>query len=270
MDSQPTAYQASSPYRDGEDGSSHGLFRKILTGIVPLLLIALAVYVVFNFPALWTRLSFLLSDPATTSAATLPETVRSGGTPGGEGGGADVPCRGNIPYDGEGRPRAICDNYLYIPRIRVAAPIVRPRSTAENVINEALLRGVIKYPGTAEPGERGNVFLTGHSSYYWWVDTPYRNVFALVPQLRENDEIIIYAQGRKYSYRVSSVFEVTPSQTGVLKPTPIPVVTLSTCVPVGTSYRRKIVQARQVSPDPSTARPTSGQAASPDRLPGVR
>ncbi|MEX2043310.1 MAG: sortase [Patescibacteria group bacterium] len=269
MDSQSTTYQASSPY---PDEPSRGLFWRILVGIVPLLLIAVAVYVVFNFPALLTRLSFLLSDPQTTSAATLPETVRSGGSSpdGGGGEGGSVPCRGNIPYDKDGRPRAVCDDYLYIPRIRVAAPIVRPRSTSEAVINEALLKGVIKYPGTAEPGEQGNVFLTGHSSYYWWVQTEFRNVFALVPQLRRDDEIVIYSQGRKYSYRVHSVFEVTPSQTGVLKPTPVATVTLSTCVPIGTSYRRKIVQARQVSPDPSTARPASGQAAEPDRLPGVR
>ena len=268
MDSQPTTYQASSPYAEEP---SRGLFRRILMGVVPLLLIAMAVYLVFNFPALWTRLSFLLSNPKTASTATLPETVRSGEL-GGAGGGAggSVPCRGNIPYDREGRPRAICDDYLYIPRIRVAAPIVRPRSTAEAVINDALLRGVIKYPGTAEPGERGNVFLTGHSSYYWWVKTNFRNVFALVPQLRRNDEIVIYAQGRKYSYRVHTIFEVSPSQTGVLKPTPVATLTLSTCVPVGTSYRRKIVQALQTGPDPSTARPTSGQAAEPDKIPGVR
>lgn len=269
MDPQPTTYQASPPY---PDEPPHGLFRRILLGVVPLLLIAVAVYVVFNFPALWTRLSFILSAPQATSAATLPETVRTGGSSpdGGAAAPGGVPCRGNIPYDNEGRPRAICDDYLYIPRIRVAAPIKRPRSTAENVINNALLRGVIKYPGTAEPGERGNVFLTGHSSYYWWAQTDFRNVFALVPQLRRNDEIVIYSQGRKYAYRVHAVFEVTPTQTGVLKPTPVATVTLSTCVPVGTSYRRKIVQARQVSPDPSTARPASGQAAEPNRLPGVR
>ena len=265
MDPQPTTYQATQPY---SEEPRHGLVWRLLKGILPLLLIAVGVYVVFNFPALWTRMSFIVSNPQ-TSSATLPETVRFGSAGGGAG-GDEVPCSGNIPYDKDGRPRAICDNYIYIPRIRVAAPIVRPRSTAEAVINDALLKGVIKYPGTAEPGEKGNVFLTGHSSYYWWVNTPYRNVFALVPQMRRNDEIVVYRNGQKYAYRVHAIFEVNPNQTGVLKPTPVPTVTLSTCVPVGTSYRRKIVQARQVSPDPSTARSTSGQAADPNRLPGVR
>ncbi|HEY8108711.1 MAG TPA: sortase [Patescibacteria group bacterium] len=269
MEPSSTTYPATPSY---QEEPQRGLLWRLLLGAVPVLLIAVAVYVVFNFPALWTRLTFLLSDPQTGSAATLPETVRTSGSSGEspDGGPAGVPCQGNIPYDGQGRPRAICDNYLYIPRIRVAAPIVRPDSTAEAVINDALLKGVIKYPGTAEPGEQGNVFLTGHSSYYWWVKTDYRNVFALVPQLRQNDEIVIYARGRKYSYRVHAIFEVDPTQTGVLKPTPVATVTLSTCVPVGTSARRKIVQARQVSPDPADARPTSGQAANPDRLPGVR
>ncbi len=268
MDSPVTTVTAPPP----SGRSFGGLLWRFAKGIFPLALIALAVYLVFNFPALWTRLTFMVSNPDTVSAATLPSAVRSGSLPddGGRGPANAVPCRGNIPYDGAGRPRAICDNYVYIPRIRVAAPIVRPTSTADSVINDALLKGVLKYPGTAEPGQRGNVFLTGHSSYYWWVNTDYRNIFALVPELRNGDEIVIYHEGTRYIYRVHHVFEVSPTQTEVLKPTAVPIVTLSTCVPVGTSYRRKIVRARQVSPDPDTASSPGSGATTPARLPGVR
>lgn len=243
---------------------------RVIRGIVPLLLIAVGVYVGYNFPALWDRLSYWLNPPTAGSSAMLPPTTRTAG------GGGPVPVGGPecgtkpIEYDANGNPERICDNYVYIPKIRVAAPIVRPTSTSEDAIDQALLQGVVKYPGTAEPGERGNMFLTGHSSYYWWVQTNFRNVFTLEPQLAEGDEIIIYRNGIRYSYRVFTTFEVAPTETSVLAQTPRSIVTLSTCVPIGTSYHRKIVQANQVSPDPNLSRPTSRQATQPARLPGVR
>ena len=242
---------------------------KIIRAILPLILIAVGVYVVYNFPALWERLTYWINPPKGGNAALLPQTTRGnnpGGIPVGGGGCGTDP----IKYDGNGNPERICDNYIYIPKIRVAAPIVRPQSSDEGVIDQSLLEGVVKYPGTAEPGEKGNVFLTGHSSFYWWVNTKYRNVFTLVPDLTNGDEIIVYRNGIRYTYRVFTTFEVSPNQTEVLAQTPKPIVTLSTCVPIGTSYRRRIVQAEQISPDPNAARSPSQQASQPARLPGVR
>jgi LPXTG-site transpeptidase (sortase) family protein len=240
-----------------------------MKGIVPLVLIAVGVYVVYNFPALWDKLTYWLNPPKPGNSAMLPKTIGSNNNSAIPTGGPECGTK-PIEYDDNGNPKRICDNYVYIPKIRVAAPIIRPTSTDENAIDQALLQGVVKYPGTAEPGEQGNVFLTGHSSYYWWVETDYRNVFSLEPELREGDEIIVYHNGIRYSYKVFTTFEVSPDNTGVLDQTPNPIVTLSTCVPVGTSYHRKIVQANQVSPDPNTARPTNRQAVQPARLPGVR
>ncbi|MEJ7658345.1 MAG: hypothetical protein WKG07_01305 [Hymenobacter sp.] len=62
-----------------------------------------------------------------------------------------------VPYDGKRQIRkAICDNYVYIPKIGAAAPITLPASTSEAVINENLLKGVVHYPGTAlTPAKRG-------------------------------------------------------------------------------------------------------------------
>jgi sortase A len=269
----PTA-EVFTPVSDDQAPKRRSWPIRILRGVLPLILIGLAVYIFYNFPALWQRLTYLISKPKPGNTAMLPATIGSGGT-GGNTAGA-IPTGGPecgshpIDYDAAGNPKRICDNYIYIPNIRVAAPIVRPSSTAEEAINDALLKGVIKYPGTAEPGDRGNIFLTGHSSYYWWVSTEYRNVFTLVPNLINNDEIIIYYKGTRFSYRISNTFEVSPTETSILAPTPDATLTLSTCVPIGTSYRRKIVQAKQVSPDPNRTRPGVGSATRPARLPGVR
>jgi sortase A len=60
-------------------------------------------------------------------------------------------------------------------------------------------------------------------------------------------------KGKRYIYRVTTTKVVTPNDVSVLGQTKTPTLTLITCTPVGTSKNRFIVQARQVSPDPSTA-----------------
>src|SRR5688500_18021185 len=50
---------------------------KIMRGLIPLLLIAGGVYVVYNFPALKTRLTYTLNKPKPGNIALLPSTTRA-------------------------------------------------------------------------------------------------------------------------------------------------------------------------------------------------
>lgn len=244
-----------------------GRIWKVFKALLPLLVIAAGVYIFYNFPALWDRFQYTIHKPTPGNPALLPTTTRSSsGIPVGGPQCGTSP----IPYDNAGNPVRICDGYVYIPKIRVAAPIVWTKSTSEADIEADLLKGVVHYPGTAEPGQQGNVFLTGHSSFYWWVQTEYRNVFSLVPQLSGEDLIIVYYHGIRYTYKVYGTEEVTPKDTRVLQPTKQPELTLSTCVPVGTSYARKIIHSLQISPDPALNAPANTNTQLPSRLPGVR
>lgn len=255
------------PTEDVPD-AKRGLLRRVVRTLLPLVLIAAGVYVALNFPALMNQAKFWLDKPKPgVAAAQFPTVARNQAT---QTTDEQKFCGHIIPYGNDGQPKAICDNHVYIPALRIGAPILTPKSTDDATVNADLLRGVVRYPGTAEAGQKGNVFLTGHSSYYWWVSTEFRNVFTLLPQVNPGDEIVIYNRGIRYTYRVTLEWEVGPNQTDVLDPTPDPVVTLSTCVPIGTSYRRHIVRAKQVSPDPSTARPVSNSGVNARNLPGNR
>ncbi len=261
--------KSSPPIPDTIKPKSH--FWGVVRAFVPLLIIAMGVFVFYNFPALKDRVTYTVHKPKLGNTGLLPASTRAkSAIPGSIPVGSSSDCGKPIPYDANGNPKQICDGYVYIPKIHVAAPIVFPSSPSEAVINDALLKGVLHYPGTAEPGQKGNVFLTGHSSYYWWVNSDYKFVFTLVPQLTYGDEIIIYNKGIRYTYKVSERREVGPEATDVLRPTSDPVVTLSTCVPLGTAYRRMIIRAKQTSPEPSSARPSSGDEVTTGRLPGVR
>jgi len=147
---------------------------------------------------------------------------------------------------------------IIIPKLNLNIPLVAPSYTAllkedwpqvEHDIQEALQDGVVHYPGTAKPGQAGNFFVTGHSSYYPWAPGAYKTVFARLHQLAVGDEYWVYYGGDKHRYVVAEKKEVSPSDISVLdQPTDLRLATLMTCTPVGTTLRRLIIVSEEVDP----------------------
>jgi sortase A len=101
--------------------------------------------------------------------------------------------------------------------------------------------GVGRIMETAEPGESGNVVLSGHRDTFF---RPLRGI-------RAGDRIAMVTRGGSYQYVVDWTKIVDPSDTATLKPTPGQSLTLVTCYPfryVGPAPQRFIVRARQVVP----------------------
>ena len=171
------------------------------------------------------------------------------------------------------------DNRLLIPSLGLNVPIVIPPNDAliaeewerlEGDIQTALAHGTVHYPGTARPGQAGNFFITGHSSYYPWADGKYKSVFARLPMLKTGDEFWVYYGGDRHRYVIQEKKEVKPTDVGVLdQPLDRRMATLMTCVPIGTTLRRLILQAQEL--DPLTGTPMAvGQhtvAVSKPKLP---
>ncbi len=119
----------------------------------------------------------------------------------------------------------------------------------EEDIQDALQYGVVHYPGTARPGQAGNFFVTGHSSYYPWASGKYKTVFARLHEMEVGDEYWVYYGGDKHRYIVTDKKEVKPSNVDVLdQPTNKRTATLMTCTPVGTTLRRLILNSQEVDP----------------------
>lgn len=142
------------------------------------------------------------------------------------------------------------DARLVVPKIKVDVPIIFMQSSKNEDILEAIKNGVAHFVGTAMPGRIGNMFITGHSSYYWWSGGKYNQVFALLPQLKANDLIYVYYKGAEYVYQVKDSIVVKPTQIEVLDQTIIPTLSLMTCVPIGTNLKRLIVRADLISAPP--------------------
>jgi len=149
------------------------------------------------------------------------------------------------------------DNRLVIPKLGRSVPIVEMGTEniegenwtdLEKQIQTGLQEGVVHYPGTAKPGQVGNVFITGHSSYYPWDPGKFKDVFAVLGKLEVGDVYYVYYNQKKYTYKVTLKEEVQPDNVNVLQqPHDQKVSTLMTCTPVGTALRRLIIRADDIS-----------------------
>src|SRR5689334_22152478 len=138
----------------------------------------------------------------------------------------------------EPSPRAVAPGAvlgrLEIARIGVSVIV------AEGVDSRTLRRAVGHIPGTALPGEKGNVAISGHRDTFF---RPLKNI-------RRNDIITLVTVLGEYRYRVLSTKIVSPSDIAVLDPSANEMLTLVTCYPfyfVGSAPNRFIVRAERVT-----------------------
>lgn len=132
-------------------------------------------------------------------------------------------------------------NYIKIQKIGVDAPVVW--NVEEANILEELKNGVVHYKGTSLPGEGGNVFIVGHSSNYFWVESNFNQIFALLDKLVNGDRIEIRKGFKSYFYDVSDKKVISPENVEVLNSLDKETLTLMTCWPIGTNINRLVVLA---------------------------
>jgi sortase A len=116
--------------------------------------------------------------------------------------------------------------YLTVPRLGVYGHTVR-NDTSE----EALDLGAIKIPETGFPWQEGdtNTYIAGHR--IGWPGTESYYQFYNLPAMQQGDEVILEdSNGTVYTYRVTEIFAVKPSDYWVTKPVPgRDVISLQTC-----------------------------------------
>lgn len=128
---------------------------------------------------------------------------------------------------------------LTIPKINLYDTKVRVDS---NEIDDYLAH----LPGTALPGEKGNVFVSGHSAIYAAFAEKERAYFASLPSVKKGDEVLIEALGQRYTYEVMGFKVVDPKDVSVINPPDSNgrYLTLMTCVPPGFNTKRLVVLAK--------------------------
>ena len=119
---------------------------------------------------------------------------------------------------------------LEIPRLQMSVMLL------EGVDNRTLRRGIGHIPGTALPGQSGNIGIAGHRDTY----------FRALAGIRQEDQITVETLSSEYRYIVDSISIVDPDAVEVLRNSDRPALTLVTCYPfyfVGPAPKRFIVHA---------------------------
>ncbi len=207
-------------------------------GVIGLALVILSVLNVVK--RLNVEAAGLLSQPTMTPTPLVMAVVLpSGHTPPTSAGGArpneaEIPenlkplvqSLGSVPLPTPGPGQAI---RIRIPAIGVDAPVVEGDGW------EQLKKGVGHHPGSANPGQGGNLVLSGH-------DDVYGEVFRYLDRLKPGDKIIVYTADKAYTYIVTEIHIVEPTDVQWLAPTAQPTITLISCYPYMVDNRRIVVR----------------------------
>ncbi len=138
------------------------------------------------------------------------------------------------------------DFSIVIPRINVSAPVFSNTDPFnENEFRQVLKRGVAHAKGTALPGEVGNSFIFAHSTNIFDNVSKYNAIFYLIGKLNKGDEIYIYFKNQRFNYVVYDKKVVSANSIQYLKPLreDAKTLTLSTCYPPGTTWKRLVILA---------------------------
>lgn len=144
----------------------------------------------------------------------------------------------NYRYQKGGIPK-ILSYTISIPKINIKNAVV---STADTDLSKHL----VNYYGTAIPSEKGNAVVFGHSTLpQLYNNKDYKTIFSYLYKLSPGDKILVNSEGVNYTYKVESVTVVDPDNTTILEQNyDDSFITLVTCTPPGTIWKRLAVKGR--------------------------
>jgi len=102
-------------------------------------------------------------------------------------------------------------------------------------------------PGSALPGEKGNVFISGHSALSNFFSLK-KALFGNLTDLKKGDQILVEVEGVKFRYEVSQLKVVDPNDLSVINApdTQGRYISLMTCVPPGLNFKRLIILGKMI------------------------
>lgn len=186
-----------------------------------------------------TTVAATTSVPATTSTSTTSTTTSTSTTttvytgPPTLAPGDTLPIPDPPPAEGHVDPDVLIGT-IEIPRLMLAMEM------HEGVTKPTLDRGIGWWPGTALPGDPGNVVLGGHR-------TSKQKPFRYLDLLEPGDEIIFTTPEGRFVYLVDRTEIVTPDALWIVDQTTDATATLFACHPPGSVKQRIVVFAKYAS-----------------------
>ncbi len=130
---------------------------------------------------------------------------------------------------------------LSIPKIGVKYANV-------STVDTDLSKHLVHYPGTPLPSKKGNAVIFGHSTLPGLFNpTDYKTIFAKAHTLKIGDTFLITMNAKEYNYQIENITITTPDDTSIFfQMTDASYLTLVTCTPPGTTWKRLIIKAKLI------------------------
>ena len=175
----------------------------------------------------------LVAAPSSTAASTTTAPATTSTTPASTTTVAPttttiaLPVPAPVPAAGTVEP-VIELATIEIPKLGVS------KTMYEGVTLGTLDHGPGHWPGSALPGQIGNMVIAGHRMSH---DRPFRDLDLLVP----GDEVVLTDAAGRHVYSVVSTEIVEPAALWILDQTPASTATLFACHPKGSTKQRIVV-----------------------------
>lgn len=129
--------------------------------------------------------------------------------------------------------------FFSIPKLKIDKAEV---STTDTNIDLHL----VHFPGTALPPAKGNAVIFGHSTLpQLYSPTNYKTIFANIHNLAIGDSFSVTTDETTYIYKIVSISIVDAEDTSYLaQPTDDSYLTVVTCTPPGTIWKRLVLKSR--------------------------
>lgn len=147
------------------------------------------------------------------------------------------------------------ENKLIIPKLNVDVPLNFGYDADDAMA--AMNHGVVHYRingASAYPGEIGNFVVLGHSAGDVYSSNQYKFIFSGLERLEEGDIIYVHYDSTRYTYKMVGREIILPTEVEKLtEPKDVPTLLMVTCWPLGTSQKRLVIHAEQISPSTTDA-----------------
>ena len=144
------------------------------------------------------------------------------------------------------KPQTEKSKKLTISEYLLSIPKLNIKDAKVLVGGEDLKKSLVHYLPQSLPGEYGNVVIFGHSTLPQLYDPKnYTTIFTYLPSLEKGDKIQVKLGEEEYEYETYDIFVVNPDEVSVLEQSnDASYLTLITCVPPGTYWKRLVVRAK--------------------------
>ncbi len=128
----------------------------------------------------------------------------------------------------------------------LSIPKLSLQNASVTTLDTDLSLHLVNYGGTAVPPENGNAVIFGHSTLPQLFNSKdYKTIFANVYTLKTSDTIQISQGGVLYIYRIFEIKVTDPADVSIFEQLyDTSYITLVTCTPPGTTWKRLIVKAK--------------------------